>query len=72
MENIKNYINEVGAPEITQAGNGGEFVANIIKNYLKENDIIFINSSPHHPQTNGVVEAFNKNIINKFEHVLID
>ena len=72
LENIKNYINEVGTPEIIQTDNGGEFIANIIKNYLKENDIIFINSSPHHPQTNGVVEAFNKNIINKLEHVLID
>lgn len=31
-----------------------------------------INISSRHPQTNGVVEAFNNNIINKLEHVLID
>ena len=39
MENIKKYINEIGTPEIIQKDTGGEFVDNIIKNYLKENDI---------------------------------
>lgn len=55
-----------------QTYNGGEFRANIIKNYLKEEGIIFINRSAVHPQINGVVEAFNKNIINKLEYIIND
>ena len=41
--------------------------------YLQKNkNIIFINSGVHHSQANGVVEAFNKNIINKLENILLD
>ena len=55
-----------------QLDNGGEFSINIIKKFLEEEGIIYINSSPNHPKTNGVVEAFNKNIINKLEYILLD
>ena len=58
--------------EIIQSDKDSEFRAKIIINYLKKEDIIFINSGVRHPQTNGVVEAFNKNIINKYEHILLD
>jgi transposase InsO family protein len=37
-----------------------------------EENIIFINSSYHHPQTNGVVESFNKTIIKKLDYLLMD
>ena len=72
LELLKEYISKVGKPTILQSDNGGEFCANIIKNYLKNEGIIFINSSSRHPQTNGVVEGFNKNISNKLECVLLD
>ena len=55
-----------------QYDNGGEFHANIIKKFLEEEGIIYINSSSYHPQTNDVIEAFNKNIINKLEYILLD
>ena len=69
---LKKFIDEYGKPNIVQSDNGGEITANIIKNYLKEEGILFINSGVSHPQTNGVVEAFNKNIINKLEYTLLD
>ena len=70
---IKPFIEEVGKPQILQSDNGCEFLANIIKKFLEEEEgIIYINNSPYHPQTNGVVEAFNKNIINKLEYKLLD
>ena len=69
---LKDFLDKYGNPKIIQSDNGGEFTANIIKNLLKDRNIIFINSSAHHPQTNGVVEAFNKIIINKFETILIE
>ena len=37
---------------------------------MKENGIKLINSSAYHPQTNGTVEAFNKNIILKLDIIL--
>ena len=72
LANIKTFIKEVGKPQLMQSDNGGEFKANIIIDFMKEENIFFINSSPYHPQTNVVVEAFNKNIINKLEYVLLD
>ena len=55
-----------------QSDNGGEFKAKKIINFFESENILFINSSSHHPQTNGVVEAFNKTIINKIEYLLLD
>ena len=72
LKYLKSFINEIGTPHIIQTDNGGEFTAKIIKNYLKEKKILFINSSAYHPQTNGVVEAFNKYIIYKLEYTLLD
>ena len=52
--------------------NLGEFNATIIKDFFKSKNIILINSRPYHPQSNGVVEAFNKYIINILENILLD
>ena len=38
---LKIYIKEYGKPTIIQSDNGGEFTANIIKDFLKEKEIIF-------------------------------
>ena len=43
LKYIKLYITEFGSPHIIQSDNGGEFTAKIIKNYLKEQKILFIN-----------------------------
>ena len=69
---IKSFIEEVEKPQILQSDNRGEFGSTIIKKFLKEEGIIYIKSSPHHPKTNCIAEEFNKNIINKLEYILID
>ena len=44
LKNLKSYINDFGKSTMIQTDNDSEFRANIIKNYLKEQNIIFINS----------------------------
>ena len=46
---IKSFIEEVEKPQILQSDNRGEFGSTIIKKFLKEEGIIYIKSSPHHP-----------------------
>lgn len=48
--------------------NGGEFIADIVTGHKKVHGIKeFINSSPHHPQTNGQVERVNQTIVNRLK-----
>jgi hypothetical protein len=56
-------------PSAIQSDNGSEFINYKMKELLTERKIHQIVSSPYHPQSNGVVERFNrtmKNIIHKF------
>ena len=39
---------------------------------MKEEGILFIHNNVSYPKINGVIEAFNKNIINKLEDILLD
>ena len=47
-----------------QSDNGKEFANQKVENYLSKNNIKFIHGRPHHPQSQGSVEAFNKYIQN--------
>lgn len=49
LEHFKDYLSKVGKPSILQPDNGGKFCAKIIKNFLKNEGIISINSSSHRP-----------------------
>ena len=40
---LKDFLDKYGNPKIIQSDNEGEFTANIIKNLLKDRNIIFIN-----------------------------
>ena len=62
LKNIKNYILAFGKPKIFQTDNGKEFVNQKVKLYFENNNIEFIQSSPNHPQTNGVIEVAHKNL----------
>ena len=61
---IKNFFTFYGFPEILQSDNEKEFVNQEVENYLSKNNIKFIHGRPYHPQSQGSVEAFNKNIQN--------
>ena len=49
---IKEFINYVGKPKEFQSDNGSEYKNNLIKNFLDDNNIIHIFSSPRHPKSN--------------------
>ena len=42
--------------------NGGQFIANDFKNFLRERDISHSRSRPRHPQSNGKIERFHKSL----------
>ena len=46
LANIKTFIIEVGKPQIMQSDNGGEFKANIIIDFMKEENIFSLKVPP--------------------------
>ena len=53
-------------PEIFHTDNGSGFVNENLKTYLEKSWIHHIRGSPYHPQSQGVVEAFNQTVHNFF------
>lgn len=56
LEYIFNYFK---APKILQTDNGREFNNQEVMNLCERKNIKFINGSPYHPQSQGVVEKLN-------------
>ena len=48
--------------KILQSGNGGEFKNSILDQYLNKINVRYIFGNPHHPQSQGNVEADNRTI----------
>ncbi len=44
---------------------GSEFIANIVKDFLKTNDIEFRNNTPYCPEENGKIERFHRTLNEK-------
>ena len=44
---------------------GKEFIANIVKDFLKQNGIIFRNNTPYCPEENGKIERFHRTLNEK-------
>lgn len=63
-KNIINFLEEVcsreGYPGVILSDNGPQFVSSEMGEYLKQKSIKHITSAVYHPQTNGVVERYNK------------
>lgn len=59
---IKDFINKYGKPNGLQSNNGKEFRNSLLSDYCKENGIKFFYGLPYHPQSQGVIESFNKEI----------
>jgi transposase InsO family protein len=47
-------------PHIIQSDNGSEFKNYYTINWYKENDIQYIFTLPYAPESNGLIENFNK------------
>ena len=60
--NIKKFFLTFGNPVILQTDNGSEFANKELRIFCENNKIKLINSSPHHPRTNGAIEVAHKNL----------
>src|SRR5688572_16862818 len=66
-EEVANFIYEniicrFGAPRVIQSDQGTHFVNQVIKQLTEKFRIRHSLSSPYHPQSNGLVERFNKTL----------
>ena len=59
---IKDFINKFGKPKSIQTDNGKEFTNALLNKYCDELEIKLFHGRPYHPQSQGTVESFNKEI----------
>ena len=62
LNKIKNFIGINKKQIIIQTDNGLEFKNQLIENYLKNEGIHHVLSRPHHPQTNGCLERYHREL----------
>ena len=62
LSHIKDFINKYGKPLNIHTDNGKEFVNKLIENFCENNNINIIKGRAYHPQTQGWVKSFNKEI----------
>ena len=68
LGNIKKFINSFGKPNSIHTDNGREFRNKLLENYCKLNNININHERPFHPQSQGCIESFNKQIKNPLEN----
>ena len=61
---IKQAFAQFMPPKILHTDNGAEFKNKLIKSYWEGKGINFVNGTPGHPQSQGVIEASNKTVKN--------
>lgn len=64
LEKIKIFVENQRPRKIKllQSDNGAEFINHKLKEYLAQQNIQHITSSPYHARSNGVIERFNRTI----------
>ena len=70
LKKIKNFIGINKKPIILQSDNGLEFKNKLLSDFLKEEGIKQIFSMPHHPQTNGCLERYHREVHNYMKNYL--
>ena len=72
LEALKNIFTEMTIfPHIIQSDNGKEFKNYATINWYKENNIQYIYTLPYAPQSNGLIENFNKQLRKMFREIFI-
>ena len=61
---VHEFICRFGVPENLHTDQGRNFEAEIIKEICKLLDIKKIRTSPYHPQSDGMIERFNRTLLN--------
>ena len=57
------FIKE-GAPEVLQTENGGEFIAEVVKNLCGDFQVKIVHGRPHYPHALLYIETFNNENVN--------
>ena len=65
-EHFKSIFSEYGWPDTLVSDNGPCYTAEVFSNLMKEYAVNHITSSPHYPQSNGLVEKFIQIVKNLF------
>ena len=65
-EHFKSIFSEYGWPDTLVSDNGPCYAAEAFSNLMKEYAVNHITSSPHYPQSNGLVEKFIQIVKNLF------
>ena len=61
---VEKIIFNYGAPKKLITDQGTNFMSELLKSICKIFDIMKLNTSPYHPQTDGLVERFNGTLLN--------
>ncbi len=67
---VEHVVCQHGAPESLLSDRGKEFVNKVLKEVNNLLQISKLNTSPYHPQTDGMVERFNSTIENMLSKVV--
>ena len=66
IEHLKSIFSEYGWPDIVVSGNGPCYMAEMFESLMKEYVVNHITTSPHYPQSNGLMEKFIQIVKNLF------
>ena len=69
---LKNFINVHGKCAKLHTDNGKEFFNSLITEYCESNDIILVHGRPYYPQSQGCIEAFNKELKKLLENLFLE
>ena len=69
---IKDFILKYGKPQKIHTDNGKEFCNRLLEDFCKDNDIGLIHGRPYHPQSQGTVESYNKEIKRLLENKYLE
>ena len=72
LKKIKMFIQINKKPIVIQTDNGLEFKNKMLYDYLEKENIKIIHSRPHHPQTNGCIERYHREVHKFMKNYLKD
>ena len=67
---VQEFICHFGVPECIHTDQGHNFEANLIKEICKVLDIKKTRTSPYHPQSDGMIERFNRTLLSMLSTAL--